>query len=259
MKAKKAFTLIELLVVISIIALLMAVMMPALGRAREQAKMVVCRSSLKTLVLGSTLWSEDHNGWAIAGAWYSEKEQFEDCSITSYVDSSKEKESDSFVCPSAKNIDFYSEDEDFDTTGNEKKFTYAANGYMTLDCSFEGSPGTTGPGTDGIYGPDNVYWQEHGVTKIQNIRLPQSTVYFIDHEYYAAFSWTFNPHKDPETFPEGYRYKTRWHKKKSGDWYGLGNIGWVDGHVSVEPDDFESYRDEINKRDAKWKYYFYDH
>lgn len=47
MKHKKAFTLIELLVVISIIAVLMSIMMPALARVREQAKKTVCMTRLK--------------------------------------------------------------------------------------------------------------------------------------------------------------------------------------------------------------------
>ncbi|MFI4913124.1 MAG: type II secretion system protein [Sedimentisphaeraceae bacterium JB056] len=58
---KRAFTLIELLVVISIIAILMAVMIPALGRARESAKSVVCRANLKQIGVVLGLYGEDYN------------------------------------------------------------------------------------------------------------------------------------------------------------------------------------------------------
>lgn len=49
MSKRKGFTLIELLVVISIIAMLMAIMMPALGRVREMAKSTGCKANVRSL------------------------------------------------------------------------------------------------------------------------------------------------------------------------------------------------------------------
>jgi prepilin-type N-terminal cleavage/methylation domain-containing protein/prepilin-type processing-associated H-X9-DG protein len=59
MKRKSGFTLVELLVVISIIALLMAVLLPALNKAREQAKRVVCAHNLKQVGIAMLAYSAD--------------------------------------------------------------------------------------------------------------------------------------------------------------------------------------------------------
>jgi len=67
---KNAFTLVELLVVISIIALLLSVLMPALGKARLQAKKIVCSSDLKQWGLGFQLYAADNKQFYPLG-WHS--------------------------------------------------------------------------------------------------------------------------------------------------------------------------------------------
>ena len=58
---KKGFTLIELLVVIAIIAMLLAILMPALGMVKEKARGVVCRANLKQLMLALTGYTMENN------------------------------------------------------------------------------------------------------------------------------------------------------------------------------------------------------
>ena len=59
----RAFTLIELLVVIAIIALLLAILTPALKKTKQQAQAIVCKSNLHQWGLIWRLYTDDHNGF----------------------------------------------------------------------------------------------------------------------------------------------------------------------------------------------------
>ena len=69
----KAFTLIELLVVIAVIALLLALLIPALRSAREQGQRAVCLSNLRQLTLAWVVYATEHNNQIVCGSAFTEK------------------------------------------------------------------------------------------------------------------------------------------------------------------------------------------
>jgi len=60
-RVKRAFTLIELLVVVAIIALLIAILLPSLGRAKEKAMQTVCVGNLRSMGLAMVMYYQNNN------------------------------------------------------------------------------------------------------------------------------------------------------------------------------------------------------
>jgi len=88
------FTLIELLVVISIIALLMSIMMPALGQVKRIAQATVCTSNLRHMSLAYEMFAESNGDTLPCGWWYD---------LYNYYG----KELKLLLCPSAKKKGMY--------------------------------------------------------------------------------------------------------------------------------------------------------
>ncbi len=61
--ARRGFTLVELLVVISIIALLIAMLLPALGQARHMARRTMCMSNQRQVLMGARMYVVDSGNW----------------------------------------------------------------------------------------------------------------------------------------------------------------------------------------------------
>lgn len=98
-RRKGAFTLIELLVVIAIIAILAAMLLPALSRAKQQAKVAQCKSNEHQLVLATLMYCNDNQDRLPdcnnLGVWVWDVSAF---AITNLLQNAARQ--DMFYCPS---------------------------------------------------------------------------------------------------------------------------------------------------------------
>src|ERR1043166_8984983 len=65
---RRDFTLLELIATVGSITLLLGLLLPSLGRARDQAKAAACRSNIRQLALANTMYANDYGGTYVPGA-----------------------------------------------------------------------------------------------------------------------------------------------------------------------------------------------
>jgi prepilin-type N-terminal cleavage/methylation domain-containing protein len=194
---KKAFTLIELLVVISIIAVLMAIMMPALNKARQIAKNTICRSNMKNLGMASIMWSQDNDDWTLPALW-DRGNSSGDTLLRPYLGDADTGD-DVMLCPAVPKkyagktygeLNLTADVTGLASSGNY----YNSYGYNHALCGKTSRcPGNyDGANDDGSgWGKGNVWYKTHGNCKIFTIRKPATTIMFGESILYLSAPWFY--------------------------------------------------------------------
>jgi len=148
---RRGFTLIELLVVIAIIALLMAILIPALARARKQAKAIICQAKLKQWGLVFYFYMEDNSGnftEYLDGMWMNP--------FKPYYNDQKEM----LYCPMATRAETEGATNPFAAWGNGSSGSYVINEWLFY-VDLNSDPGGSRPAT--------WYWRNIHVKGTNNI------------------------------------------------------------------------------------------
>lgn len=122
---KNHFTLIELLIVIAIIAILAAMLLPALNKARMKANAVSCISNLKTIGTFTQFYGNDYNEYVVPYSLSEAGSPLPDDSIVSGGNNSS-KNAFFWVANALGYIKFYHKKGDTEVTGTAKTFFCAA-------------------------------------------------------------------------------------------------------------------------------------
>jgi len=215
----RAFTLIELLVVIAIIAVLMAILMPSLRIAREQARSINCRSNVRTLTLAWLIYKDDNDAKLVAGytpppADIDEKRPpwvvMPPSTGDSSVEEKKEYIKQGALWPYVKEIKVYRCPSD-----RRKNISYHRYAYRTYSI--------TG-GMNGV-NPDGG-WEILPCLKYTDIKQPSAKWVFLaecDTRGYNMNSWVIYPKKKEWVDPFGI-----WHRNNTS------TIGYADGRVDMQ-------------------------
>jgi prepilin-type processing-associated H-X9-DG protein/prepilin-type N-terminal cleavage/methylation domain-containing protein len=193
------FTLVELLVVIGIIAVLVGLLLPSLGRAREAARRVACASNMRQIGLAWMSYATRHSGHLIGSSTTAPWDWVSTVDVPNGITGGRLyeelKNPKVYNCPS---------DEVF-------AWSYAMSGLMNGEAGYQGNP---------------------TLTKISQIRRPAEALLLVEE---ADFRWGFNrgswiitDDPSPRAYETGGDWIALFHRK------GL-NVGFADGHVEYWP------------------------
>jgi prepilin-type processing-associated H-X9-DG protein/prepilin-type N-terminal cleavage/methylation domain-containing protein len=226
--SRSALTLIELLVVVAIIALLISILTPSLGRAREQGRWVVCQSNLHNLGLGLQMYADGNSDWfpqfgythgggddGAAQAWINTLTPYVGQSWQTHGEQGLRPASSVFRCASDRSPHWSKARV---SRGPLRRTSYATN-YMLSTA-----------------GEDNPLWSQDDpalYNRRDRIRRPSSTIYYV--ELAEAGEYAEADHVHPENWAwvpdeiDEQLARTRH--------IGQANYGFVDGHAERLPFD----------------------
>lgn len=212
---RRAFTLIELLVVIAIIAVLMAILMPSLKRAKEQARSLHCRSNVRTLGMAWFMYKDENDAKIVSGqtpgptgtpAWVTIPPN----AGTAPIEAKKEYIKQGLLWPYVREIDVYRCPSD--RRKNSPGHLYAYRTYSIAG-------GMAGMG-------DTNPWQILPCRNYTDIKQPATKYVFLaecDKRGYNNGSWVLYPRSREWVDPFAI-----WHRDDTS------TLGYADGHAEMQ-------------------------
>lgn len=248
------FTLVELLVVISIIALLLSILMPALGRVREQARQVVCNANVKQLGLATSCYASTTGYLPVYGVYQDSSRPYASYDPASGTDGSGDVSEDAW-----RDVKAWKSSKVFGTPGA----CLIKNGDLSDATAFVRACPTSKPYQKLSYGynygnlgsssgASNTNWTNGKEwIKMTRVKRPSETGMFCDATSYGLTtqkvktgSWGIY-YWEPSLWPDYKGSKTmysdwpiRGHRNGS-----LININFADGHsASMKPQELHGKR-----------------
>jgi prepilin-type N-terminal cleavage/methylation domain-containing protein len=238
MRTRGAFTLIELLVVVGIIALLLGLLVPALGQAKKVANTMKCLSNLKGMEVAHWMYQSDHKGQFINAGLSHGGLGSEDPDVA-WIKTLERYYGQALLARSPVDDSKYW-NEPVPGVGHKRVTSYGVNDFLTDVLNNNRNPwgpapggwpaGTPWPGGDGL-----------PYTRLERVPRPNAVVHFLIMAFEGDFAASDHIHATNWLEPPGQPTKAAQHIQTHAyggpakSWDSKAGYGFLDGHATAHP------------------------